>query len=259
MGLAGLLAASLALSLGAMLLLWLLSLRLRDASIVDVWWGPGFAALALASFALAERGHALVTALTVVWGLRLGLHLARRNLGHGEDPRYAAMRRRHGERFGRVSLVSVFGMQGLLMWLVSLPVQVANAAGDPAQLGLLELAGTALWGVGLFFEAVGDFQLARFRADPANAGRVLESGLWRYTRHPNYFGDCCAWWGIFLVALPAPGAWLTAPSPALMSFLLLRVSGVPLLERSLRKRRPGYDDYVRRTSVFFPLPPRRGG
>jgi steroid 5-alpha reductase family enzyme len=259
MGLAALLASSLALSLGAMLLLWLLSLRLRDASIVDIWWGPGFAAIAVVTFELAERGHALATSLTVVWGLRLGLHLARRNLGRGEDPRYAAMRRRHGERFGRVSLFSVFGMQGLLMWLVSLPVQVANAAGLPAQLGVFEAAGALLWCVGLFFEGVGDWQLARFRADPANAGRVMERGLWRYTRHPNYFGDCCVWWGIFLAALPAPGAWLTAASPALMTFLLLRVSGVPLLERSLRKRRPGYEDYARRTSPFLPLPPRKRG
>ncbi len=246
----------LSLRLAAMFALWLLSLRLRNASIVDVWWGPGFACIAILTHQAAPSGHGLVTLLTALWGLRLGAYLLWRNAGRGEDPRYIAMRRHHGEHFPRVSLFTVFGLQGLLMWFVSLPVQVANAAGAPASPGGLELAGVALFCLGLFFESVGDRQLARFRADPANAGAVMDRGLWRYTRHPNYFGDFCVWWGLFLVSLPAPGAAFTVLSPLVMSLLLLRVSGVALLERSIGKRRPGYADYQRRTSAFLPLPPR---
>jgi steroid 5-alpha reductase family enzyme len=248
-------AATLALSLAAQLLLWLVSLPLRNASIVDVWWGPGFAAIALFACARAPEGHALATLFTLAWGLRLGAYLLWRNAGHGEDPRYAAMRRHHGARFAWVSLFTVFLLQGLLLWIVSLPVQVAQWGGLRG-FGVCELVGTLLFGTGLFFEAVGDWQLARFKADPANAGRVMDRGLWRYTRHPNYFGDFCVWWGLFALALATPRGWLTLPSPLLMSFLLLRVSGVALLERSIGKRRPGYAEYRRRTSAFFPLPPR---
>jgi steroid 5-alpha reductase family enzyme len=246
---------SLAFSLAAMLGLWLLSLRLRNASIVDVWWGPGFAAIALLGLHLGP-GDRLVSALTAIWGLRLGAYLLWRNAGAGEDPRYAAMRRHHGQRFPRVSLFTVFGLQGLLMWFVSLPVQLANAAGPATGSGGFRAAGVLLWAVGMFFEGLGDWQLARFRADPANAGRVMNRGLWRYTRHPNYFGDFCVWWGIFTAALAAPGAIFAVASPLLMSFLLLRVSGVALLERSIGARRPGYAEYRRRTSAFVPLPPR---
>ncbi len=256
MGIAALLGLSLLVSLAAMLLLWLLSLRLRNASIVDIWWGPGFATLALVGYGLAAEGNAFVAALTVLWGLRLGAYLLWRNAGEGEDPRYAAMRRHHGDRFPRVSLFTVFGLQGVLMWFVSLPVQVAQAGGSPASFGFFEALGLCVWAVGMVFETVGDWQLARFRADPASAGQVMDRGLWRYTRHPNYFGDFCVWWGIFLAALPAPGALLTVGSPLLMSFFLLRVSGVAMLERSIGKRRPGYDEYKRRTSAFVPLPPR---
>lgn len=256
MSLTTLLLTSLAASLGAMFLLWCLSLALRNASIVDIWWGPGFAMLALLSFALAPAGHALATGLTAVWGLRLGAYLLARNAGHGEDPRYQSMRRHHGERFPFVSLATVFGLQGVLMWLVSLPVQVANHGGA-GEAALTTALGFGLWAVGLFFEAVGDLQLARFKADPENQGRVMDRGLWRYTRHPNYFGDACAWWGIWLVCLGSPGAAWTVLSPALMTFFLLRVSGVALLERSIGKRRPEYVDYQRRTSAFFPLPPKQ--
>jgi steroid 5-alpha reductase family enzyme len=260
MGIAWLFASSLTFALAAMLLLWLLSLRLRDASIVDVWWGPGFAAIALFTFALdpggdPERGR-LAVALAALWGLRLGGYLFWRNTGKGEDYRYQAMRRRHGERFSRVSLVSVFGLQGLLMWFVSLPLQVAQTGGETGGLGPIDTLGTLVFAAGLFFETVADFQLARFKADPANAGRVMDRGLWRYTRHPNYFGDCVVWWGLWLVACGAPGGAFTVASPVLMTFLLLRVSGVALLERGLVKRKPGYADYVARTSAFFPLPPR---
>jgi steroid 5-alpha reductase family enzyme len=254
--LAALVFTGLAVSLSAMVLLWGLSLLLRDASIVDIWWGPGFALISLTTYALSDGGHALATALTVIWGLRLGLYLLVRNAGHGEDPRYQAMRRHHGERFPVVSLVTVFALQGTLMWFVSLPVQVANHGG-PGDLTALTTLGFVLWGVGLFFEAVGDLQLARFKADPSNQGKVMDRGLWRYTRHPNYFGDSCAWWGIWLVCLGSPGVLFTVLSPVVMTVFLLKISGVALLERSIHKRRPEYVEYQRRTSAFIPMPPKR--
>jgi steroid 5-alpha reductase family enzyme len=256
--------AALALALGgglaALAALWLVSLARRDASLVDIWWGPGFGALASIAWALAPdaspRGT-LLLALVWAWGLRLGVYLAWRNLGKGEDPRYAAMRRRHGDRFGLVSLGTVFGLQGVLQWLVALPVLVAILVPGDRPLGALDAAGAALFAVGLAFETVGDLQLARFRADPANRGRVLDTGLWRWTRHPNYFGDCVVWWGLFAIAASTPQGPFLILSPLLMTFLLLRVSGVALLERSLQRTKPEYADYVARTSAFFPRPPRR--
>jgi steroid 5-alpha reductase family enzyme len=243
----------------SMFVLWLLSLRLRDASIVDVWWGPGFVAItAVAAWAAgaAQPRALLVLALVALWGLRLGAHLHLRNRGKGEDPRYVAMRRRWGARFPLVSLATVFALQGALMWFVSLPFQMVQLAPGPG-LGALDALGVLVFAVGLGFEAVGDAQLARFKADPANAGRVMDRGLWRYTRHPNYFGDCLAHWGLYAIALSSPYAVWTLASPALMTFLLLRVSGVALLERSIGQRRPEYAAYQRRTNAFFPGPPRR--
>jgi steroid 5-alpha reductase family enzyme len=194
------------------------------------------------------------TALVGVWALRLGGYLAWRARGRAEDPRYAAMRRHHGARFVWVSLFSVFGLQGALMWTISLPLQlVPSATGGWAWSAPL---GAALWAVGMFFEVVGDAQLARFRGDPGNTGRVLDTGLWRYTRHPNYFGEFLIWWGIWLATLSGPDRLWSALGPALMSFLLLRVSGVPLLERGLARTRSGYVDYVERTPAFFPGRPR---
>jgi steroid 5-alpha reductase family enzyme len=255
-----LLAVTLLAALAAMLGLWLLSLARRDASIVDVWWGPGFAWIAGVALLLAPEGPGargvLAAGLAALWGARLGGYLLWRSWGTGEDYRYRAMRRRHGERFGRVSLVTVFGLQGLLQWLVSLPLQVAILARQQPPLGFLDVLGAGLVGLGLVFEAVGDAQLARFKRDPAHAGQVMDRGLWRYSRHPNYFGDCLVWWGLYAVACGAPGGWLSLPAPALKTWLLLRVSGVRLLERSLVKRKPGYADYAARTSAFVPWPPR---
>jgi len=196
--------------------------------------------------------------LTGIWGLRLGAYLLWRNWGRPEDFRYAAMRRSWGDHFPLASLATVFGLQAVLMWVVSLPVQVAAASALPAHLGALDAFGVMVWATGLGFEAIGDWQLARFKADPANAGRVLDRGLWRYTRHPNYFGDACVWWGLFLIACATPGGVWTLPSPIVMTVFLRRISGVPMLERSLRKRRPGYAAYVERTSAFVPRAPRRG-
>jgi len=243
---------------GLMLLLWVASLRLRDASIVDPFWGPGFAAVAWTSVAVAgpsPRGI-LLALLASAWGLRLGVHLAWRNRGHGEDRRYAAMRAAHGRRFWWVSLFTVFLLQAALLWAVSLPLQAGAALGQERPLGVLEVTGGILALAGLAFEAVGDAQLARFLADPASRGRVMDRGLWAWTRHPNYFGDALTWWGLGLVALGS-GAWWALLGPVLMTALLLRVSGVTLLEATIGERRPGYAAYAARTSAFIPWPPRR--
>lgn len=244
----------------AMLGMWLLSLWLRDASIVDIFWGLGFAGIAVLGAAFgagdpARRG--LIAGLTIVWGVRLGTYLFCRNHGTGEDPRYQAMRRRHGDRFALVSLRNVFGLQGAAMLIVALPVIAGQSAPTPSGLGLVELLGCAIWAAGLGFETIGDAQLARFKADPANAGQVMDRGLWAWTRHPNYFGDALVWWGIFVVASPVPGGAATVVGPAVMTFLLLRITGVPILERRLSRHRPGYAEYVARTPAFLPRPPRR--
>jgi steroid 5-alpha reductase family enzyme len=256
---AGLLAVEAGLVLLLVTALWAVSVALHDTSIVDIFWGSGFVVVAWTAFLLVDGNggrRLLLAVLVTVWGVRLTVHLARRNLGKGEDPRYAAMRRRHGDRWPVRSLVVVFWLQGALMWVVSLPVQVAMTDPTPDGLGALDWVGATLWAIGLAFEAVGDLQLVQFKADPVNRGKIMDRGLWRYTRHPNYFGDFCVWWGIWLVALATGSAWWTAVGPAVMSLLLIRVSGAALLERSLT-RRPGYADYVARTSAFFPWPPRR--
>jgi len=256
----GLLAIEGGLMLVLLTALWAVSLALRDASIVDVFWGSGFVVVAWVAYALADGSRdrsLLLTLLVSVWGLRLTAHLAHRNLGKGEDRRYAEMRGHHGDAWPLRSLFVVFWLQGALIWIVSLPVQVAMTDPSPASLVLLDWIGVAVWALGLTFEAVGDWQLTRFKAAPGNHGKVMDQGLWRYTRHHNYFGDFCIWWGIWLVALAAGSTWWTVVSPAIMSVLLIRVSGVALLERSLSRRRRDYADYVARTSAFFPRPPRR--
>jgi steroid 5-alpha reductase family enzyme len=238
---------------------WAISVAVKNASIVDIVWGLGFVLVAWGVNLTADGLDArqwVLTAMTTIWGLRLGLYLAWRNHGKGEDFRYRAMRKRWGPRFWLISLGTVFGLQGVLMWIVSLPVQLGQADSTP-DLGVLAWIGLAVWALGLFFEVVGDAQLARFKADPANAGVVMDRGLWRYTRHPNYFGDACVWWGIALVAAETgTGAWGIIGA-VVMTVLLRRVSGVTLLEKSLVKRRAGYDEYVARTSPFIPRPPKR--
>ena len=231
---------------------WLISRAVKDASIVDIIWGLGFVVVAwIAWFAETDARSLLLAMLVTVWGIRLSGYLAWRNLGKGEDFRYQAMRHRYGSRFGLISLFVVFGLQGVLMWTVSLPVQAASRGA----LSVVDGLGVGLWLIGMVFETVGDLQLAMFKRDPANAGKVLDTGLWRYTRHPNYFGDFCVWWGIYLVAF-AGGAWWTVIGPAVMTALLMRYSGAGLLEKTIGRRRPGYDDYVRTTNAFFPGPPK---
>ena len=240
-------------------LVWLLSLRLQDASVADVCWGLGFVLLAwlywLLSPTLTARSW-LVVALVTVWGARLSWNIFRRNHGKGEDPRYQAMRASHGPAFWWRSLFTVFWLQGAILWFVGLPLLVAVRAAEPAILTALDALGVLVFAVGFTFEVVGDAQLRRFKADPSNRGRVLDRGLWRYTRHPNYFGDATLWWGVYAIAAATPDGWLTVLSPALMTFLLMRVSGVTLLEQSLKTSKPGYDAYIARTPPFFPWFPR---
>lgn len=233
--------------------------RTGSVTVIDTVWGAGFAAVAVAGLFVtwADEGNGLrmlVAALTVVWGVRLAVHIGRRNRGAGEDKRYADLFERHPG--GRVSVAArwVCAPQAAALWFVSLPVQVSQAS--TASPGWWAVAGAAVWAVGMVFETVGDAQLARHRADPSRRGTVLDTGLWRYTRHPNYFGDACVWWGIYVCACSAWPAALTILSPALMTWTLARGTGKPLMEAHLSER-PGYEDYVRRTSGFVPLPPKR--
>ena len=247
---------ALAALLGLMVLAWLLSLARQDAGIVDSFWSLAFLlAAGVYHQTLAEPGPraTLVLILVAIWALRLSGHITWRNWGEPEDRRYQAIRERNEPGFAFKSLYLVFGLQGVLAWIISLPLLVAMAGSAP--LGWLDGLGVALWVVGLVFEAGGDWQLVRFKADPANKGRVMDRGFWRYTRHPNYFGDFCVWWGFYLLALAA-GGWWSIVAPLLMSFFLLKVSGVALLESDIGERRPAYRDYIRRTNAFFPGPPR---
>ncbi|MEQ1872156.1 MAG: DUF1295 domain-containing protein [Ilumatobacteraceae bacterium] len=247
-----------------MLTTWLVSVALKNASIVDVVWGLGFVCVAWAVRLQVDTDSKrpnLLVAMTTIWGLRLAFHLFWRNhvaaaTNKGEDYRYRAMRKRWGVRFPLISLVTVFLVQGVLMFVVSLPIQLGQVSDNPT-LGALVWYGGAVYLIGLFFEVVGDAQLTRFRKDPANAGTVMNKGLWRYTRHPNYFGDACVWWGIALVAAATGyGRWGLIGA-LVMTVLLRRVSGVTLLEKSLSKRRAGYDEYVARTNAFVPWRPKR--
>ena len=238
---------------------WVLSVSIKNASIVDIVWGTGFVVVAWVSYAVGDGDDTrriVIAALVTLWGLRLAGYLAKRNLGHGEDYRYRAMRKHWGPRFPIVSLVTVFLLQGVLMWIVSIGVQLGQVPDSPT-FGPIGTMGILVWLVGLAFEAIGDLQLARFKADPANAGKVMDKGLWSLTRHPNYFGDSLVWWGIAIVAAESGlGAWGFVGA-AVMNFLLVRVSGVALLEKSLSKRKEGYAEYVARTSAFLPRPPKR--
>lgn len=246
---------------------FLLARRRARYDLIDSVWGAGFAVIAVVTFALSwvANGGAggvavVITLLTVVWGARLSVHIHRRNHGRSEDPRYVEMAARAtGDPAVRMYF-RVYLTQALVMWFVSLPVQFAQlgpAPGRFATLGVLSGVGGVVWAVGFVFEAVGDEQLRRFKADPMNAGRVLDTGLWRYTRHPNYFGDACVWWGLYLLACHHVWGVVTILSPVVMTLLLAAGTGKPLLERAMREKRPDYAAYVDRTSGFFPLPPRK--
>lgn len=266
--------------------LWLISVKIRDASIIDIFWGTGFGVVALVCLFLAPVKTPyiwLLAALPIIWALRLSLYLAKRNLGHGEDPRYVAMQARAAKKgmdemaWRKRAFFTIFLGQGFLIMIVSAPVWWGIAAGDgyyPESLptlayqgwttviGALSIVGAALWHIGFLFEAVGDMQLAKFLKEnkgyegPYEDKPVLDTGLWKYTRHPNYFGNACMWWGIYLIACQAPWGFVTIFSPLMMTFLLTRVSGRDLLERKLKKR-PAYKAYVERTSGFVPWFPKK--
>jgi steroid 5-alpha reductase family enzyme len=250
---------TLAVLLAYMSLLWLVSLLRRDASVIDPFWGIGFivAAICYLFFTNGYSGRAiLVLVLTCVWGLRLAVYLAIRRRGKGEDPRYQAMRAKRPGSFWWYSYVQVFLLQAVLLWIVAAPLAAAEGGGEPAELVVLDYVGLAVWLVGFFFEVTADTQLALFKNRPENRGKVLDSGVWRYSRHPNYFGEAVIWWGIWLIAAAAHGYWAVY-GPIVITLLLLRVSGVALLERSLKESKPGYQEYIRRTSAFVPWVPRK--
>ena len=255
-----------AVDLAMMLVLCRIAVRIGDVSFIDAVWGAGMVVLAGASWlqaAPAGTRAGLLFMMTALWGLRLGVHLFLRWREHGEDPRYARMlgKARAAGHYGSAAFKRVFGPQAVLLFLTSLPAQIGILASPrPAEIGPLAWAGFALWLTGMLFETIGDAQLKAFRANPAMAGKVLDTGLWRYTRHPNYFGDACVWWGIWLAAAEG-GPWVALGSligPLFLTFTLTRWSGKPLLEKGLAKTRPGYAAYVARTSGFIPWPPKRG-
>lgn len=240
---------------GIGLVAWPVSILKKNVGFVDSLWPLFFIACALVYYTRIEASSVksdVVLVLVLIWGIRLSGHITWRNWGEAEDHRYQAIRR-NNEPFWIKSLYIVFLLQAVLAWLVSVPLLGAMHGGG--ELDGLGICGIVLFALGFFFEAVGDFQLAQFKANPSNRGKVLQSGLWRYTRHPNYFGDFCVWWGFYGLALSA-GAWWSLPAPLIMSFLLLRVSGVRLLEKDIGERRPDYADYIRRTPAFVPWFPK---
>jgi len=256
MTVAGLWAASLPFIAVLATAAWVVCTVRRNVGLVDIFWSLFFlvAAIVYAIAATPAGPRAtLVLVLVSAWSLRLSAYLASRNWNTPEDRRYQAIRARNQPNFAWKSLYLVFGLQGLLAWIISAPLAAAIAS--RAVLGPLDWAGALLAAFGIVFEAVADAQLARFRSDPRSTGRVLDRGLWRWSRHPNYFGEFCVWWGLYLVAVSGGGAW-TVFAPLLMTLLLLRVSGVALLEKDIGARRPSYQAYVERTSAFFPRPPR---
>lgn len=259
-----------AILLAIILVLWAISVRIDDVSFIDSFWGAGMGVLAIASWLHGPESHhstlaTLLMVMTAAWGFRLGIHLLRRWWREGEDQRYKRMMRKAREKgrtaFALSALFKIWLGQALLLFLVSSPAQVGIIAGREGDaITPLAWAGIALYLIGIFFEWVGDWQLARFKADPANEGRILDSGLWRYTRHPNYFGDACAWWGIWLVtaAVGWEYALWTIVGPIFLTFTLTKWSGAALLESGMKKKRGGkYADYIERTSAFFPWPPKK--
>jgi len=257
-----LLAVNLALIVVVMLALWALALRLKDVSFIDGVWGLGMVLLAGATFLQTDGDplrKGLLTGLCAVWGVRLGVHLLKRWRAHGPDRRYQALlknRANRGQGFAPAALMFVFLPQAVLLWLTCLPVQLGQVAATPA-VGWIGWTGAALAVFGIVFETVGDAQLAAFKRDPDSRGKVLDTGLWRYTRHPNYFGDACVWWGLWLVAAETTPGLFAILGPIFLTFTLTRWSGAPTTEGGMHRTRPGYADYVKRTSGFFPLPPKK--
>jgi steroid 5-alpha reductase family enzyme len=241
-----------------MTVIFVTALFKKDNSIVDIAWGLGFILVALFAFFLEREffaRHILVTVLVMIWGFRLALHIFLRNKGRGEDFRYAQWRREWGRLFLLRSFFQIFMLQGLLLLVIAYPITLTNHSRETG-LSYLDLAGVVLWITGFFFEAVGDFQLSRFKRDPGNKGKIMSSGLWKYTRHPNYFGETVMWWGIFLISLSVELGWTAIISPLLITFLLLRVSGVTMLEKKYVGNRD-FEEYEQKTNAFIPWFPKK--
>lgn len=245
---------------GFMTILWLISLVLKNASIVDPFWGFGFVLINtyyLIGSGIYDTRSILVMVMVAVWGLRLTIHLMIRNAGKGEDFRYRKFREDYGaHRYWWVSFFQVFLLQAVLLWLVSAPLLALNRGINGGRLSLIDFAGIALYLIGLAFEAGGDYQLVKFKSNPLNRGKLLTTGFWKYTRHPNYFGDAAVWWGFGLMGIGS-GGYINALGSVLMTLLLIRISGVLLLEKTLKVSKPGYSEYAARTSAFIPWFPRR--
>ena len=243
-----------------LILLWVVSVFIKNVSIVDLFWGFGFVVIntfyVLSSSEVTAR-QLLVLVLVSVWGLRLSVYLAWRNIGKAEDFRYQEFRRKYGpERYWWFSFFQTFLLQGVLMMLISTPLLGANFGEQNSRLQWLDYAGILVWIIGFSFEAGGDFQLARFKSNPQNKGKVLNTGFWKYTRHPNYFGDSAVWWSYALFCIAAGSYWLSLGS-VLMTLLIIKVSGVALLEKSLTSTKPQYSEYIRRTNAFLPWFPKK--
>ena len=255
-------AINFALLIGLMVVLWGVSLAMKDSSIADIYWGMGFIISAWFTYFNSEGvapRRMLILALVTLWGLRLSGYLLWRNWGK-EDPRYANMRKHvesKGGNYAIHTLKMVYLLQGFFMWVTCLVLIFGLSVDTPAELGPLAYAGAALWLVGMFFEVVGDAQLASFRSDPSNKGKIMDKGLWSWTRHPNYFGESCIWFGFLLIASENPWGLVTIVSPAIMLYALMGPTGKALTERRMSKSRPDFESYVRRTSGFFPLPPKK--
>jgi steroid 5-alpha reductase family enzyme len=251
---------SFAVIMAMMTILWIVSVAIKNVSIVDLFWGFGFVVVSTFCF-LKSPGFfprkTLIMILVSLWGFRLSAYLTWRNTGKGEDFRYKEFRKKYGEkRYWWISFFQTFLLQGILMWLISAPILGAQYYGAEKPLGILDLSGLGFWIIGIMFEAGGDFQLAVFKADPANKGKVFDKGFWKYTRHPNYFGDSAVWWGLGLISISA-GAYLPALGSVLMTLLIIKVSGVALLEKSLKDQKPEYREYIEKTSAFLPWFPKK--
>ncbi|MBI5020806.1 MAG: DUF1295 domain-containing protein [Ignavibacteriales bacterium] len=242
-----------------MTLLWIISVIIKNVSIVDLFWGIGFIISAWLYFFLTDGyiiRKILITTLVSVWGFRLSIYLALRNIGKGEDFRYRQFRKNYGEhRYWWISFFQTFLLQGILMWLISVPLLGAQYYTTDPSLNILDIIGIFFWIIGIIFETIGDYQLAKFKSNPMNKGKVLNTGLWRYTRHPNYFGDAAVWLGYGLISISG-GSYVPFFGSLLMTTLIIKVSGVTLLEKTLKETKPQYREYVKKTSTFIPWFPK---
>ena len=243
-------------------LLWLIGVAMKDSSIVDIWWGLGLAVLSVVGYFVADgvaQRQLLITVLMIIWGVRLGGYIGWRNWG-AEDRRYARLRKHiedQGRSYAIYSLTRINGYQGMVMWVMSGLLAIVHTADAPETLGPLAFTGVALWIVGLLFETIADAQLSSFHANPDNATKVMDQGLWRYSRHPNYFGELCIWWGYFLIAVETPLGIVAIYAPLLMTYMIMGMLGKALVERRSLKKRPDYQAYIDRTSGIFPWPPKK--